>query len=375
MELREPRFRYFFENYVLSLQNPKTKILTREFLDEFLKLLIPGITINKSAPHDFPVSLASVASLYEIPPSKFLRLITGRRDRKEKTEFTENVDYTVKNDKIWMTHSCFARASMKLRKFRGGQVRQYFELVDRGLRDIMGSSLTTRLKDNLTEAPSHHPYFTGGSQGTAGNYDFAWTWKNHRFRYQGITDDFNTRAQTHLALKGGDISDEHWKNDPYPQLKERCIGRYYADHKIAVPDYMRGFEDLYDDDSVRYPEVRQFCDDLIKKADQEWANKYGGYTESTETGIILPHPSMYPQTKEKSRPRTRAHSWLQAPVVHYDDKFQPSLLKRGPKFQNEKLNGNLNLTKETLEHMYALPKHIAKQIALETKIIFFQQNE
>ena len=367
MELREPRFRHFFEDYVLSLQNPKTKILTREFLDEFLKLLIPGTTVNKSAPHDFPVSLVAAASLYQIPPSKFLRLITGRRDRREKTEFTENLDYRLKNDEFWMTHSCFARASMKLRKFRGGQVRQYFELVDRGLRDIMGSSLATRLKDNPSEEPNQQPYFQVGSHGTAGNYDFAWaSLKKPRFRYQGITDDFNTRAQTHLALKGGNISDVHWKSDPYPQLKERCIGRYYADHKIAVPDYMRGFEDLYEDDPVRYPEVRKFCDDLVERADREWAQKHGGYTGSTETGTILPDPSMYPQTREKSRPRSKAHSWLQAPVVHYDEQFRPSLVKKGPKFQNQRSQKEpQNLAKETLEHMHALPKQVAKQIALE----------
>jgi hypothetical protein len=347
MELRDPKLRERFENYVMSLQKPQEKKLSREFLVKFLELLIPGIKENPKAPKGFPVSAQDAAKLYNLIPSKFSRLVVGRRSDWEPShkEFYEGIDYVQPNsDELWMTNECFARASMKMKKGRGNEVRLYFHLVDQGLRDIMGYSLGARflyrnpLPSELAE--KQPPYSTLGSKGIPGNYDFAWTKNGQRFRYSGITDDYNTRIQTHVALKGGAIDDKHFKSDPMPLFKELCLRRYYGDHKLAVPDNMRGFDDLFVDDSKQWPLVRKFCDEMVDEADRKFATSIG-FTGSSERGVILPDPSLYPRSKEKKTVRKRRHSWLQAPVAHYEfdernHSFNPNLVLRGPKLPLKK---------------------------------------
>lgn len=114
MELREQRIRDSFENYVLALQNPAKPILTKEFLEPFLCILIPGIKqLPKGANQQFPVSLVEVAALYHMSPSKFARILLGRPERfsTDKTqEFHLNEDYIMKSAEpvasLFMTHSC-----------------------------------------------------------------------------------------------------------------------------------------------------------------------------------------------------------------------------------------------------------------------------
>lgn len=337
MELRNPKLRDRFENYILALQKPEGFVLTKEFLNSFLNLLIPGLLQISDSPPKFPVPLTAVAKLYDVFPSKFGRLITGRRSDWEVAtpEFFEGIDYTVdkSSGELWMTHSCFARASMKLRKARGNQVRIYFSLVDKGLRDVLGSTLAARL---LYHTPSDSdekqpPYSPLGTYGQPGNYNFAWQLKekNPQFRYSGITDDYNTRMQTHFAMKGGHISDQHFTGDPMPLFKELCKRRYYLDHKVALPDYMRGYDDLFIDDSTQWPKVDKFCEDAVQDLDERWADQVG-YSGSPETGYVLPDPSQYPQTREKRKPRVRRASWLHAPVVHYELGSTPRVTIPGP---------------------------------------------
>ena len=309
MELREQRVRNSFENYVLALQNPAKPILTKEFLEPFLCILIPGIKqLPKGANPQFPIPLNEVAALYHMAPSKFARILQGRPERASSGpthEFHLNEDYIIEGKKpnvsLFMTHSCFARASMLLRKGRGMQVRQYFNLVDRALRDKMGEGLWSRLQienPEVTKEKEERVEYKTGAYGQPGNYDYGLRFGNRDFKYHGITDDENTRFQSHKYDQHGKVHDWTWKPDPFPRFKEACRDRYFSTEKIAIPDFMRGFKGMYENNEQQWTKIDKFCDDLTLKADKEYMltlHKSAGH--DPRTGVVLDAPGEYPTAR------------------------------------------------------------------------------
>jgi hypothetical protein len=109
---------------------------------------------------------------------------------------------------FFMTPGCFSRAAMKSSRL-GKQIRQYFHLVDIGLRDKMGESLWQRLQIETPETTklkeANSEYIPFGTE--PGIYDFTYTDPyGNECIYTGVTQDMNTRFQNHKAEKAGIIT-------------------------------------------------------------------------------------------------------------------------------------------------------------------------
>lgn len=233
---------------------------------------------------------------------------------------------------------------MLLRKGRGMQVRQYFNLVDRALRDKMGEGLWSRLQmedPKYTKEKEEYIEYKTGAYGQPGNYDYGLHFGKMDFKYHGITDDENTRFQSHKFNQHGKVHNWTWKPDAFPRFKEACRDRYFATEKVAIPDFMRGFKGMYENNEHQWAKIDKFCDDLTERADQEYMLKlHETARHDSRTGVILSTPEEYPTARSKQKPRKRKHSWDDGPIVHYDYTKSskhptPVLVQEGPALFHE----------------------------------------
>lgn len=129
---------------------------------------------------------------------------------------------------FYMTSGCFARVAMKMTmNARAVQVRQYCTLVDQALRDQMGESLQSRLQiedPKVTTIKEDHPEYISFGEHEAGTYNYVLRGERGEATHTGVTDDMNTRFQSHKARNPGFISKLHYKGDA--EMPRSCVTKH-----------------------------------------------------------------------------------------------------------------------------------------------------
>jgi hypothetical protein len=331
MELNDPKVFRAFVNYVLSLQDPDHPVLKQGLLVRLVKVLNKNYKVlANGAITPFSISVHEAARLFEIRDSDFRRLIVGRADRRKFNEFEFGIDYLTNGEAGFqesftkdpsyffvMTASCFGRASMKLRGEKGAQVRQYFNLINKGLLDKMGETLWNRLRvepPEITKQKQIPRYIRNGY--IPCNYKFRF-WnpdQDDKFFYTGISADANTRYQNHLHDKPGLPEDWQRQVDPFPQSKEAMLQRYLADYRPAIAEDSRGYTDAYKD-SPDIPKIVDFVERHQRQADIDWVREF----PHLDTPQLIPETRSQCLEKQNVSPRKRRHSFRDGLVVRYDE--------------------------------------------------------
>jgi hypothetical protein len=377
MELEDPSVKRAFVKYVLSLQDPDHPLLTETMASTLVTLLTQKFRYLPGGKKTlFSVSVGEAANLLQVEPGEIVRIITGREGHSSRTahEFKYGVDFVTNgrgNPKgptsrdtsryfFLMTPGCFARAAMQLST--GVQIRQYFNLVDRGLRDQMGESLWKRLQIEdptmTTIKEMHQEFIPFGNE--PGTYDIEFRDKyGNESTYFGVTNDMNTRFQSHKANIAGVPVKVHYKKDIYPLSIEQIRHRYSAQSQLAIPEDQRGFRDLV----VTSPEtkfVKELSEIGTKAMDLAYARKHG---RTPLPATVFPKSDMYPR-KRVQKKRRNSHNWQDGAIVRYDAEGKdPTVVQYPPNIQEYTLQ-ELQHEEASFEQELENPtlSHVTKQI-------------
>lgn len=379
MELKDPRVRKAFVSHVLALQEPNKQKVSSDFLFGLLDLVLPSAeTVAKMPNPNFPVSLRAAALLLDCDLYDFSRLVVGRKERQfQDSKFVQGEDFIYaslshKTTELFMTCRCFLLAGMKLRKGKGSILREYFFLMDKAYRDIMGENIFKRLQyeqPEVTKNKEDFPqYVSYGKE--PGNYSTVLTYKNKKFLYHGITDDLNTRFQNHRSTKAGKFEQPKWKANPSPNFKEACRDRYYnLTHQVAIPVGLHGSPSLSIYSEEDWKKTDKFCDDVQEEADEKWVRQ-NGVSRVDGKLRVLNTPEDYP-IKQKTSRKNR-HSGASGMVALYSNDSDPIIVQENPDIitsashaLSEETFAEQSIEETFEEALKNVPKNKARHIAVK----------
>jgi hypothetical protein len=332
MELRNPIIRAEFVDNVMNLQDPDSELLIpRTYMLKFVSLVFPSEEYLRSLPNRlFPVSLHDAAELLQIKHAMLKEIIdpspshSSQKTSTRLAEFVEGRDFIKGNRErqsnggvtrpIYMSVSCFKRASMCLRKETGMLARQYFNLVSKGYEDFMGEAISERLKwedPKVTQEKHEHPHFFRDAS-RPGNYSALFDENKVTYMYHGITDDLNTRMQRHISTKPYIFKQVDYAPDFDPEFEEVCVNEFDAPARVAIPAGYKGTKSVFVYNEIRTPKIRSFCHGEIAKMREKYFEEFSP-PPSTIPGRIPKNPKESPLFYKGKR--EKGYDWRDGDVV------------------------------------------------------------
>ena len=233
-EFSNPEVKEEFIQYILSLRPAKERIQTRNFVDQFLEILLNAK--QASLQTKFPINLTKFSLWMGIRKDNLERhVLPLRPSRKMKPEFTEKRDFIIisqplsgkrgpQQRDLYVTIGCFKKLCMQLESEIGHQARELFDLLSDAYLDYFGEAVAHRLREEPREETQYkreNPLEVNVKAEPA-NYAYKLEYGGRTYVRHGITDDIRTRMKRHEKTMHGVITPLTYRSDPHPQFEEAC---------------------------------------------------------------------------------------------------------------------------------------------------------
>jgi phage anti-repressor protein len=320
MYFKDARVKQEFVEYVLALQDPIQQIVTKEFLEKFLGIIID----SEQNPKRFNISLTNACEWLSMEKKNFKRHIDSDYS-KHPTGFEKGKDFeyvSVKDEQnrqqqeLFMTIDTFKKAASLTRGTFGKQIQSYIWLIEKAFRDWLGSSFSSKYTSNQNTAPARNtvivPPTVHLSEGI-GNYTIQFNFEGQGYYYTGITDNIRARLQKHaIELPTNcELKVIEWTPNESAELVEKCRENLAHDSKVPVPETLHGMRSLFYENQPFWNEVTSYCDIKMKEDIQNF------HPTHQPNLVPLSSPQLYPVRKNKKGERKKKHSWLDNPIASY----------------------------------------------------------